>query len=97
MLFIVDAVDGSFDIMAASFFGFMGVSMALVLASKVTIMLRHRGWIRDLQGWGRNCSHRYLEARSDHEVSHSCRYGGYPGHIRDDCRSAAESERYRLQ
>lgn len=35
MLFILDTVDpGDTTISAASFFGFMGVSMALVLASK---------------------------------------------------------------
>jgi len=46
MLFIIEAVEVTTTISAASFFGFMGVTMALVLASTIYLSIfRHWCWI----------------------------------------------------
>ena len=78
---------------ASAFFGFMGVSMALVLASKFwLIRLWSRLW--HCQSWHWNQQHFDLEACSSDEITYPSCYGWYFGHLRHDCGCDHQSERY---
>ena len=79
----------------ASFFGFMGVSMALVLASISPVnRLRSCLWNCKSRNWHQQYLH--LETRSCHEIAHSSRHGRYFGYLWNDCGRHHQSERYLL-
>lgn len=77
----------------AAFFGFMGVSLALVLASKDPII---RLWssLRNCQGRNRYQQHLHLETQRRHEVAHPSRHGRYLGYLRHDRGCHHHPERY---
>ena len=94
MIYTIAAV-GYAEVNVAAFFGFMGVTMALVLASiHIKPILRHWGSLWNLQVWSRYCCNRYLETGSHHEVFDSSGHGRYPRNIWNDRCRAAISTRF---
>lgn len=83
------------DVNVSAFFGFMGVTMALVLASiNKQYKLRYRCCLWNIQIRCRNRRNRYLEARNHYEVINSSCHGWYLGNIRHDCGGSTKSIRY---
>ena len=86
MLFIIAEAPPLSLVNTASFFGFMGVTCALVLASIIIeLNYRHWGCLWNIQVWSRYRSHRNMEAWNYYEVTYSRSHGRYPRYLRNDC------------
>jgi hypothetical protein len=77
----------------AAFFGFMGVSLALVLASTSSLN-RFRSRLRNCQGRHGHQQHLDLATSSGHEIADPGGHGRYPGNLRHDRGGHHQPARY---